>query len=52
MTDKEKLKTLFDVLGVETREVENHLYAAGRRYTFEPNGEIEKIIDYSEWENK
>ena len=49
MNDKEKLKMVFDLLGVKIREVEGYLYAAGRRYSFEPNGDIEKIIDYSEW---
>jgi len=49
MTDKEKLKIVFKELGVKIREVEEYLYAAGRRYTFEPNGEIDTIIDYGGW---
>ena len=49
MTDKTKLKIVFELLGVKTREVEEYLYAADRRYTFAPNGEIERIIDYRGW---
>lgn len=46
MTDREKLTGLFDALNVNSRETPKSLIGGDRKFCFNGDGEIEKIIDY------
>jgi len=48
-TDRMILEDVFKAFGVETKKAEGFLYAAGRRFEFDPEGCIEKIVDYGTW---
>ena len=48
MTDRDKMQALFDVLGTDTRNVQEYLYAAGRRYTFDDAGVLEHVLEIEE----
>jgi hypothetical protein len=46
MTDKEKLLAVFDAFGILYSEKGKSFLAGGRRFYFDEEGEIERIIDY------
>ena len=44
MTEREKLKAIFEAFEVEAAEAKGSFTAAGRRFFFTPDGTLTKII--------
>ena len=46
-TDRDALRGIFDMFGIEVREMGKSFTAAARRFYFNEDGDLVKILDYT-----